>query len=33
MPGGFTLHNCILPHGPDRDAFEAASNAECARTS
>jgi homogentisate 1,2-dioxygenase len=27
LPGGFSLHNCMLPHGPDRDAFEAASNA------
>ena len=28
LPGGFSLHNCMLPHGPDADAFEAASNAE-----
>jgi homogentisate 1,2-dioxygenase len=28
VPGGFSLHNCMLPHGPDRDAFEAASAAE-----
>jgi homogentisate 1,2-dioxygenase len=28
VPGGFSLHNCMLPHGPDADAFEAASNAE-----
>lgn len=27
VPGGMSLHNCMLPHGPDRDAFEAASNA------
>lgn len=27
-PGGMSLHNCMLPHGPDRDAFEGASNAE-----
>jgi homogentisate 1,2-dioxygenase len=27
-PGGFSLHNCMLPHGPDTNAFEAASNAE-----
>lgn len=27
-PGGISLHNCMLPHGPDRDAFEAASNGE-----
>jgi homogentisate 1,2-dioxygenase len=25
VPGGFSLHNQMLPHGPDRDAFEAAS--------
>ncbi len=24
-PGGISLHNCMLPHGPDRDAFEKAS--------
>ena len=28
VPGGISLHNMMLPHGPDRDAFEAASNAE-----
>jgi homogentisate 1,2-dioxygenase len=28
VPGGFSLHNSMLPHGPDRLAFEAASNAE-----
>jgi homogentisate 1,2-dioxygenase len=27
-PGGFSLHNQMLPHGPDRDAFEGASKAE-----
>nr|MCV4207242.1 homogentisate 1,2-dioxygenase [Roseomonas sp. SXEYE001] len=27
-PGGFSLHNCMLPHGPDMSAFEAASAAE-----
>ncbi|MCF3973854.1 homogentisate 1,2-dioxygenase [Paracoccus salsus] len=27
-PGGTSLHNCMLPHGPDRNAFEGASNAE-----
>jgi len=27
-PGGFSLHNQMLPHGPDRDAFEGASGAE-----
>jgi homogentisate 1,2-dioxygenase len=25
-PGGFSLHNTMLPHGPDADAFERASN-------
>ena len=28
VPGGVSLHNSMLPHGPDVDAFEAASNAE-----
>jgi homogentisate 1,2-dioxygenase len=28
VPGGMSLHNCMLPHGPDRNAFEAASNAD-----
>ena len=28
MPGGVSLHNTMLPHGPDVDAFEGASNAE-----
>jgi homogentisate 1,2-dioxygenase len=28
VPGGISLHNCMLPHGPDVDAFERASNAE-----
>lgn len=27
-PGGMSLHNMMLPHGPDRDAYEGASNAE-----
>ena len=27
-PGGMSLHNMMLPHGPDRDAFEAARQAE-----
>jgi homogentisate 1,2-dioxygenase len=26
VPGGASLHNSMLPHGPDRDAFEHASN-------
>ena len=28
VPGGVSLHNCMLPHGPDVEAFERASNAE-----
>ena len=28
VPGGLSLHNAMLPHGPDRNAFEGASNAE-----
>jgi homogentisate 1,2-dioxygenase len=28
VPGGMSLHNQMLPHGPDSDAFEGASNAE-----
>jgi homogentisate 1,2-dioxygenase len=28
VPGGISLHNCMLPHGPDADAFERASNGE-----
>ena len=27
VPGGTSLHNMMLPHGPDRNAFEKASNA------
>jgi homogentisate 1,2-dioxygenase len=27
-PGGASLHNCMLPHGPDAQAFEQASTAE-----
>jgi homogentisate 1,2-dioxygenase len=27
-PGGASLHNAMVPHGPDRDAFERASSAE-----
>ncbi len=30
VPGGFSLHNAMLPHGPDADAFQAASEAELA---
>lgn len=32
VPGGFSLHNCMLPHGPDTEAFEAASAAALAPT-
>jgi homogentisate 1,2-dioxygenase len=28
VPGGFSLHNTMLPHGPDVDAFTGASSAE-----
>lgn len=28
VPGGSSLHNCMLPHGPDAEAFEKASTAE-----
>jgi homogentisate 1,2-dioxygenase len=28
LPGGFSLHNTMLPHGPDAEAFEHASNME-----
>jgi homogentisate 1,2-dioxygenase len=28
VPGGISLHNCMLPHGPDETAFEHASNSE-----
>ena len=27
VPGGMSLHNMMLPHGPDKTAFEGASNA------
>jgi homogentisate 1,2-dioxygenase len=27
-PGGMSLHNCMLPHGPDASAFQKASTAE-----
>ncbi|GHB43326.1 homogentisate 1,2-dioxygenase [Pseudovibrio japonicus] len=26
VPGGISLHNCMLPHGPDQEAFEKASH-------
>ena len=28
VPGGMSLHNMMLPHGPDREAFDRASRAE-----
>jgi homogentisate 1,2-dioxygenase len=28
VPGGMSLHNSFLPHGPDADAFQAASKSE-----
>jgi homogentisate 1,2-dioxygenase len=28
QPGGMSLHNCMLPHGPDKSAFDKASAAE-----
>ena len=28
LPGGMSLHNMMLPHGPDKEAFEKASNAD-----
>ena len=30
VPGGMSLHNMMLPHGPDADAFEKASRADLA---
>jgi homogentisate 1,2-dioxygenase len=27
-PGGISLHNCMLPHGPDKEAFDKASSGE-----
>lgn len=30
VPGGISLHNMMLPHGPDREAFEKASYGELA---
>jgi len=30
VPGGMSLHNQMLPHGPDRDAFRRASEATLA---
>lgn len=28
VPGGISLHNCMLPHGPDHEAFEKATTGE-----
>ena len=28
VPGGISLHNCMLPHGPDAEAFAHASETE-----
>lgn len=28
LPGGFSIHNAMVPHGPDADTFEKASQAE-----
>jgi homogentisate 1,2-dioxygenase len=28
VPGGISLHNCMLPHGPDKEAFDKASEVE-----
>jgi homogentisate 1,2-dioxygenase len=28
VPGGASLHNCMVPHGPDSDAFAKASTAD-----
>lgn len=30
VPGGASLHNCMVPHGPDADAFERARSADLA---
>ncbi len=32
LPGGMSLHNMMLPHGPDADAFEKASRADLGPT-
>ena len=28
LPGGISLHNCMLPHGPDKTAYDQATKAE-----
>src|SRR3546814_8828320 len=30
LPGGMSLHNAMLPHGPDAEAFEQAAHADLA---
>lgn len=30
VPGGVSLHNCMLPHGPDAEAFQEATTQELA---
>ncbi|HSV44789.1 MAG TPA: homogentisate 1,2-dioxygenase [Ramlibacter sp.] len=30
QPGGMSLHNCMVPHGPDTEAFDKASQAQLA---
>lgn len=30
LPGGMSLHNCMLPHGPDKAAFDKATRADLA---
>jgi homogentisate 1,2-dioxygenase len=30
QPGGMSLHNCMVPHGPDAEAFNKASSAPLA---
>src|SRR3546814_13628009 len=30
LPGGMSLHNAMLPHGPDAEAFERAAHADLA---
>lgn len=30
VPGGFSIHNAMVPHGPDADTFDKASHAELA---
>ena len=32
IPGGVSLHNMMLPHGPDKEAFDKASNSDLVPT-